>query len=272
MLSSKSYIDLVSKDFAKNYINSVTVYQNDLGYLDKFQKSIGALKNDYRVFIQYNELVAAEENKVTLKNVLQPVPITFKTGANTTRLLQRAFNLLKYLVLQRIYKNNYTKHCINKVYLVEEKSESENESKINMCIILLEHSNDLNTNTMNGIFYQNLLNNFKRHADQLEAPKKEKKNAEEYTINVNYGIASLEENKKLNKLYNDYMTEKNITAPKEKSKLILVINDTQEKFVFKWFKEEESMKEYFEDFEKSDFFEDSQFSVRIFFCIFYLYF
>jgi hypothetical protein len=260
LISSKNYVELVSKDFAKNYQNVVQVYQNEMGYLDKFQKLLNA-KPEQRVFIQYNDIVSSNEDKskVTLKNVIQPLPVPFRPNSNHSRLLQRVFNVVRYLALQRIYKNNYSKHCINKI-IAQNPQNTENETThINMCVIMLEHSNDLNNNSMNLIFLQTLLNNFKTNLNYLENLKTSK---EEYAINVNYGITSLEKNKVLHKLYKDYIEAKNITPPKENSKLFLIINDTQEKFVFKWFKDEEILKEYLVDLDKSDYFEDGQFGVK----------
>jgi hypothetical protein len=234
-----------------------------MGYLDKFQKLLNA-KSEQRVFIQYNDIVSSSEDKskVTLKNVITPVPVPFKVNSNHSRLLQRVFNVVKYLALQRIYKNNYTKHCINK-QIAQNPLNSENETThINMCVIMLEHSNDLNNNSMNLVFFQTLIDNFKTNLNYLENPKNNKSGSEEYAINVNYGITSLEKNKVLHKLYKDYIEAKNITPPKENSKLFLIINDTQEKFIFKWFKDEEILKEYLIDLDKSEYFEDGQFGVR----------
>ena len=260
LLSAKSYIELASKDFAKNYENVVQVYQNEMGYLDKFQKLLNS-KPQHRVFIKFNDIVTSDKDKVTLKKTLQPLPFIFKPNSHTPKLLQRAFNLVKYLTLQRIYSNNYSRHCINKISVTEESPKlNENETIINMCIISLEHSNDLNTNAVNAVFYQSLINNFRKNSNLVEHPKKT--HSEDYLINVNYGVANLEKNKKLNKLFESFIEEKKIQVPKENSKLFFIVNDTQEKFTFKWFKDENSLKEYLEEFDKADFFEDSQFSVR----------
>ena len=132
-----------------------------------------------------------------------------------------------------------------------------------MCVILLEHSNDLNDDNVNLLVYQNLIQNFNKNLKLVESPKSRPSNSEEYVINVNYGVTSLENNKRLNKLFKDFVEEKKLQVPKEKSKLFFIVNHTQEKFTFKWFKDEKQLKEYFEDFDKSDFFEDSQFSVKI---------
>ena len=84
-----------------------------MGYLDKFQKLINEKgKPEHRIFIQYNEIVSADgkDQKTVLKNVIIPIPLIFKSNYHVARILQRAYSLVKYLSLQRIYKNNYAKH------------------------------------------------------------------------------------------------------------------------------------------------------------------
>jgi hypothetical protein len=266
VLSAKNYAELSTKAFAKNYQNVIQVYQNEMGFLDRFQKLLKC-NPEHRVFIQYNEIVSTNEDKskVTLKNVITPIPINFKVNSNISRLLQRAFNVIKYITLQRIYSNSYSKHCVTRIP-VQEGEKNENEAtRINMCVIMLEHSNDLNNNSVNHVFFQNLINNFKTKLGYIENPRKQKTGsdeAEEYFINVNYGVTSLDSNKGLNKLYKGYLEAKNIQVPKEKSKLFLIINDTQEKFNFRWFKDEEALKEFLSDIDKSEYFEDGQFGVK----------
>jgi hypothetical protein len=257
ILSSKSYIELVSKDFAKNYENSITVYQNEFGYLDGFQKILST-NPEHRLFIQMNDVKEHQDkDKTILKNVILPVPIVFKNSYNVIRTLQRAFSLLKYISLQRIYRNNYNRHCVNKANI----DGGENGTRINLCVLLLEHENDLNTNSVNQVFYKNLIRNFKNLSERIANPNLAK-SQEEYSIFVKYGIASLKKNKGLFNLYNEYIKEKGIVPPKDKSKLLLIINDTQEKFTFKWFADEKNLNGYLADLDKPDFFEDTQFSVN----------
>jgi hypothetical protein len=56
------------------------------------------------------------------------------------------------------------------------------------------------------------------------------------------------------------MEEKSL-KPESKGKLFFIINDTNEKFTFKWFKDEQFLKEYFEHIDNPDVFEDISFSV-----------
>lgn len=234
---------------------------------DSFMKRLKS-KGDHRVYIQYNQIISAEQNKITLQNVFKPLPVIFRPNSNVSSRLQVAFNLVKSLTLQRIYKNNYSKHCINKVFVGGENinERNENEMKINMCVILLEHNNDLNESTVNSVFYQNLLGNFNKRVERASNPQAAK-SSDEYFITVNFGVANLEKNKKLHKLYNDFVEEKKVTVPKGNSKLLLIINDTQEKFVFKYYTDGKQMQEFLQDMDKSDYYEDYSFSVFILFNI-----
>jgi hypothetical protein len=147
ILSGKSYMDLVSKDFAKNYHNSLKIYQNEMGFFNKFQKILESNGNgQYRVFIKYNKIVS-ENNKHYLRSELRPVPVLFRSNSVANQKLQVAFNVIKSLTLRKIYKNNYAKHCVNKIVVNGEElieNENENETNINLCVIALEHENNVN--------------------------------------------------------------------------------------------------------------------------------
>lgn len=259
LLSSKNYVEIISKDFAKSYQTSVQVYQNEMGYLDKFVK-VFAEHGDHRVYINYNDIISKNDNGIVLKNIVTPVALNFKN--NSIKLLKKVYELIKYLTFQRIYRNNYNKHCINKV--IEEHEKTDNETRINLCVILLEHKKDLDNKNVNFVFYQNLINNFNKNLESATKGNNKKKGSEEYNINLNYGLTNLEVNKVLNKLYKDFLEQKNIKEPSENFKLLFVVNDTQERFVFKIFKDENSLNEYLSEVDKPDFFEDSQFSVSNF--------
>jgi len=170
---------------------------------------------------------------------------------------------MKSLTLQRIYKNNYTKHCINKIYFAGEEIEDENTergTKINMCAILLEYENDPEDVETNNNFFEILVSNYNKHFDRVANPKKRKaasQNQEEYDIHVNYGVTSLNKNRELKVLFEKYLEEKNIKInPNEKSKLFLIINDTKETFTFRWFKDGALLEDYFTNLDNSDFLED----------------
>ena len=143
ILSPKNYVDLVAKDFAKSYHHTLKIYQNDMGYFDK-SKQLFKANSDYWVFLKYNNIVEVDKT-YHLKTTIRPIPIVFKSSYDLHERLQKSFNIVKSATLQRIYRNNYAKHCINKVVVDgEEMNDSKNgETDINLCIILLEHEKDV---------------------------------------------------------------------------------------------------------------------------------
>lgn len=82
------------------------------------------------------------------EKVLVPIPIKFSVSSDMTERLQRAFIFTKGLIVPRVYKNNYTRHCVNRLILENELDPSYSEStdtnvtRISICVIVLEHSND----------------------------------------------------------------------------------------------------------------------------------
>lgn len=266
VLSSKNYIDLETKDFDKNYHHVITTYQNDFGY---FNQAIDIFKSkgNTRVYVTYSDILIKEEegnNKITLKKTLQPLPINFNMNTPSGPKLQKAFNFIKSMALQKIYRNNYSKHCTDKILIEGEEfqdREQTQETKLNLCVIMLEHPNDINNNNISANFYKILIDNFKR---KIEADGKKKKGiSEEYDININYGLTSLNENKEIKNLFVKYAEKKHFKYDEEKFKLFLIINDTQEKFLFKTFTDEINLHEYLSELHNSDFYEDISFSVKL---------
>ena len=114
-----------------------------------------------------------------------------------------------------------------------------------------------------------LIENFNKHS-LLENGNK-KSQGEDYLIKVNYGKMSLESNSDLMKLYNRYHVEKSLNVENNKNKkLFLIINDTNEKFMFKAFDDAERLNEFFTDLDNSDAFEDLALSV-IYFILFFIF-
>jgi hypothetical protein len=271
ILSPKNFVDIVSKDFAKSYDETVKVYQNDMGFFDQALKVFKS-KGDHRVFIQYNELESVESTQ--LVKVLKPIPIEFKVTSDMGTKLQSAFNVAKSLIIPKIYRNNYVKHCINKIHFEGEEvneAKSENETKIDLCVIALEHKDDTVDDKLNKAFYKVLINNFNKHMNKFSQKLKKSKDQEEYNININFGTTNLEKNPDLKAMYNKYILDKNINDAvlKKKSKLFLVINHTNEKFVFKWFDDDKQMTDFFTSVDNSDYFEDISLGVNYNLVIFY---
>jgi hypothetical protein len=91
-----------------------------------------------------------------------------------------------------------------------------------------------------------------------------KTNTEEYNIKINYGIADINKNSDIKQLYEKFTTEKNIPAAQNNHKLFFIINNSNEKFLFKRFDNSKEMNDYITSLDNSDFFEDISFSVIFF--------
>jgi hypothetical protein len=116
-----------------------------------------------------------------------------------------------------------------------------------------------------------LIENFNKHSIYENGQKKSE--GEDYIIKVNYGNMALESNAELLRLYNRYHAEKSISTDNNKNKkLFLIINDTNEKFMFKSFDDAARLKEFFGDLDSSDAFEDLALSVNINNVIYFIYF
>lgn len=265
ILSSKNYVDVIAKDFAKNYNSILEIHQNEMGYFDKALKILNT-KGDNRVYIQYNNITDVDEknNKLTLTKTTVAVPVSFKVNSKISQKLQSAFNLVKGITLQKIWRNNYHKHCINKITIGGEEiddSDGEGNLKINICVILLKHENDSVDPTLNRDFILTLIQNYEKNINKILNPKRRKIQHDEYKIQINFGVANLDKNKELKTLYNRYKEEKEINT-NEKSKLFFIINDTNERFSFRSFKNGKQIKEYFSDLDNSEYFEDATFNVK----------
>jgi hypothetical protein len=145
ILSSRSFVDLVAKDFAKNYDHSLKIYQNDMGFFEQAKKVLNST-GEKRIYLKYNK-IDKEGDNYYLNTHIEPLPVSFGYGIDNTERLQKAFNMVKGVTLQRLYRNNYAKHCISKV-IVEGEEVNENpdgEANIGLCVIMLEHDKDVNT-------------------------------------------------------------------------------------------------------------------------------
>lgn len=94
---------------------------------------------DYRVWVSYNSITHKEKDYFLQKELI-PIPIKF-TYQSTAQKLQQAYHYIKILTLQKIYRNNYHKHCFNKVHIdgeeVNVKKNVERGMEINMCVIMV---------------------------------------------------------------------------------------------------------------------------------------
>jgi hypothetical protein len=110
-------------------------------------KKIVPNPDDYRIFIRFNNILE-EEGKVYLKSEFNPVPISFnyKNKIGINQKLQKSFNIVKSMTLHQLFRNNYSKHCINKMFVNGEELREENlqnETRLNLCVIALDHKFDV---------------------------------------------------------------------------------------------------------------------------------
>lgn len=296
ILSPKNYIDLVVKDFNKRYRDECQIYQNDLGYYDDAMKIFQPPRNQ-KVYISFNDI--NKDDNTTYINKILPIPISFRKKDDMTQKLQNAFEIGKKLMMPMIYRNTYLKHCSKKVELIsntdyddsdedeydEDDAEYRIRSKISsaleeddknildLCVIELRDSNDYKlpeNNEINKAIYKSLLHNFKQSLSKSKlANKKSSKNGDgkdEYSISINYGYVELKKNPYLMKLYKDYLStkEKNDDYVNLKGKKFLIINHSNEKFVFKSFTEAKKALHFLYNLDDLDFYEDISFSFEYF--------
>jgi hypothetical protein len=264
IFSSKNVIDLVAKDFQKKYENC-QVYQNELEFY-KDALDIFKAKNNEKIFISFND-ISKEDNKTLIKEIM-PLPIQIGLKDDMTQKLQIAFEIGKRITIPKIYKNNYMKHCTSKIELIENQINNENNNNnnyeddknnnIDICIIELNDKNDKynkNNNDINIAFYKSIIYNFEKNL--------EKKNNEETTITINYGYINLEDNKNLLDLYNSYLKSFENQFNKL-GKKYLIIDQSNEKFLFKSFNDSDTAEKYLKHISDIDFYEDISMAFQYF--------
>ena len=282
ILSPKNYIDLVVKDFNKRYRDECEIYQNDLGFYDDALKTFDPKKN-HKVFLSYNDINKDDKSNSTSVKKIIPLPVSFKKNDDMTIKLQRSFEIGKKIMLPMIYKNNYLKHCTKKIEMITnayeeyddedeeeqkpQKNYNEEESNIlDLCVIELRESDDekLNENKeMNTAIYKALIHNLK---NSLKKKKTKKNDKDEYGISMNYGYVDMKKNTNIMKLYKDYLSskEKSEDYVNLKGKKFLIINHSNEKFVFKSFTEAKKLQHFLYNLDDLDFYEDISFSFEYF--------
>mmetsp|Transcript_23285 Transcript_23285/g.24228 ORF Transcript_23285/g.24228 Transcript_23285/m.24228 type:complete len:681 (-) Transcript_23285:87-2129(-) len=274
VLSPKNYIEIVVKDQAKFYDNELVVYQNDLGYFDK-SLSLFKSNRDIRVFVLVNNLVKKDDKYYTEK-LAMPIPIKFSAQSHNSNKLQRAFIFMKPLLAPYITKNNYSRHCVNKLAFDSSDSlELAEKTRVNLCVLLIEHSNDKTSNEYSKEFTRTLIEKYRERVDEVANNKESKNSSEEMIIRTNYGIVNIERNSKVQDLYDNFKSSTNASSESEsehgsteeplpkktfpftpQEKHLFIINDTNEKFLFKSFSSPEAMAEYLADLDDVDYFQD----------------
>jgi len=131
-LSSRSYVELATKDFSMTYSNSLKIYQNEYGEFERFSnilKTHGVSRN----YVIFNRVLERKGEFIMEKRILN-LPMTSKYESVAS--LQKSFELIKSISFLRLYSQTYNNHCLNK------RPESQNLEKENfndVCVIFLEN-------------------------------------------------------------------------------------------------------------------------------------
>lgn len=263
IFSSKNVIDLVAKDFQKKYENC-QVYQNELEFYND-ALDIFKAKNNEKIFISFND-ISKEDNKTLIKEIM-PLPIQIGLKDDMTQKLQIAFEIGKRITIPKIYKNNYIKHCTSKIELIENqlnendnknnhgKDINEDKNNIDICIIELNDKDENVSNDINIAFYKGIINNFKKNI--------QKKTIDDTTITINYGYVNLNDNENLFNFYNTYLNSTENQFNK-KGKKYLIIDQNNEKFLFKSFDNSINAENFFMHISDIDYYEDISMAFQYF--------
>ena len=263
IFSSKNVIDLVAKDFQKKYENC-QVYQNELEFYND-ALDIFKAKNNEKIFISFND-ISKEDNKTLIKEIM-PLPIQIGLKDDMTQKLQIAFEIGKRITIPKIYKNNYIKHCTSKIELIENqlnendnknnhgKDINEDKNNIDICIIELNDKDENVSNDINIAFYKGIINNFKKNI--------QKKIIDDTTITINYGYVNLNDNDNLFNFYNIYLNSTD-THFNKKGKKYLIIDQNNEKFLFKSFDNSINAENFFMHISDIDYYEDISMAFQYF--------
>jgi len=260
ILSTKSYIDLVTKDFALTYLDNMKIFQNDMGYYDKFLKILNS-SGDYRIYVIYNKVTLDKDNYL-LEKQIRNLPLKFSTNSQeNTVALQKSFNLLRHISLLRIYSNNYARHCIHKD--IEEEDKTEKQMILDFCVVAIETKKNRNQNdNIYKAFLHVIVNKFEARLQNFN--KKVKEAEDSNRINLNFGVASIEENPEIKNLYTKFKETKENNNENlnfdENENLFFIINNSNEKFTFKNFKTGNALIDYLGGLDNNEFYEDISFS------------
>ena len=246
--SGKNYIDMRVKDFARHYSNQIEVIQNGLGEFNGFLKALNS-NGDYRVYLLYKSVVKQNNEFFSLMKTY-PIPYKFDKNSDTSVLYDKSINFVKKLIFPKINKNNYISHCVSH----EEEIEVES-NKVSLCFLVVEHSEDKTSNEFKlelaASAEQNFSNNVKNNKVSFLYKK------DEYFIETAIGILELDRNPKIRHLYNEVQEKNELpTEIKSKEKLVLIVNNTNQKFLFKYFSSPESLSHYLKDIQDPDVFTD----------------
>jgi hypothetical protein len=132
-------------------------------------------KSGSRVFVSYNKITYNKEDKIyQIKRSLSAVPIHFSVSSNMVEKLQKAFIFTKGLLTQRIFKNNYHRHCVNQLVIDSEEGDSLQKSeatRISLCVIALEHSKDKSSSDYDKEISKSITDRFESKVEKAHERK-----------------------------------------------------------------------------------------------------
>jgi hypothetical protein len=226
-LSSRSYVDIAVKDFASTYEQSIKIYQNIFGDYEKFvniMRSYGPSRN----YVIYNKVILKPEGFI-MKRMVIPVPLYSKFENSIA--LQRALDSIKSITFLPLFSQTYSRHCINKRY---EDASMERDETFDICVIILQ-------NGSTNVSFSNYQDQdvFKSFVQVVQDTFEEKLNETEINlkksaINVNYAVAYTNVHYEISNLLSKFEASHSISF-KSDSTIFMIINNTNEKFVFKQF-------------------------------------
>ena len=131
-LSSRSYVDLATKDFSMMYSSALKIYQNVYG---EYEKSLNIIRayGVSRSYLIYNKIINKKGEFIMERSILS-LPVFSKYESVIA--LQKSFDVIKGITLLRVFSQTYNKHCINKRL---DEGGLEQDQTTDLCVIFLEN-------------------------------------------------------------------------------------------------------------------------------------
>lgn len=187
-----------------------------------------------------------------------PISVVFNVNSDYNQVLLEAFNIVKKSIVPEINKSNYNRHC--KSTINESNNDLDNKTVINICVLLIQ--DELEDYSFDKEFLSNVYQDFNKNNKKSTNKSKKTSSSEEVILNVYYGYINKKLNPNVEKLFQDQTKVKNdledvsnINLPKDQ-KSVLIINDSNEKFLFKSFSNSESFGNYIGEINDVNTFQD----------------
>lgn len=103
------------------------------------------------------------------EKIILPIPIKFSASTNVLNKLQRSYIYSKSLIVPTIFKNNYSRHCVNK--LIFDKSEDSLEftekTRINLCMLIIDYKEDESSEDYNKEIGTMIVDQYKKRTEEI---------------------------------------------------------------------------------------------------------